>query len=121
LTAILFLSSMIEKSSINTKSFVDVKWCLNDTTNTIDTIESASLCFKKDKTFWHYRTRNLLVDSFMFSNWGVENNKLYLFDNTLSQSKFAFMRIVSCNEKYMIIEDLKKKELVKFRKKNNLK
>jgi len=114
LASILFLSNTIKKPSININLFVDTKWRVDDTTRTVDLIENATICFKKDRTFWHYRTHNAVVDSFQFSNWGVENEKLYLSDKGLIEPKFAFMKIISCNKNCMLIEDLKRNKLVKL-------
>ena len=113
LVAILLLSSMVKKPAINIKSFVDVKWCIDDTT------VSTIICFKKDNTFWHYRIYKSRLDSVMFSKWGIENDKLYLLDNDIvSDFKFYYMKIISCDKNSMTLEDVAKKKYIRFCKKH---
>lgn len=117
LSAILLLSSMKEKPYSNLKQFVNIKWHLEEISKDVN----ATVCFKSDNTFWHYRTNGSQVDSLMFSKWGVENDKIYFLIESLANSKIAYIKIVSCDSKYMLIEDLTQKRNIKLRKANSSK
>jgi hypothetical protein len=110
LIAFILLSSSTNKKSI-INSIVGIKWHVDNSKST------TSICFKKDGTFWHYYS-NLDVDSLMFSRWGVDGDKMYLFDeNKESDLKHIYIQIVSCEKDCMTIKDMKKNEYIKFLKK----
>lgn len=111
-TFILFSSSK-KKESINTNSFVNTKWCIDEPSSHI------VICFKSDNTFWHYYSNSKVpLDSLLFCKWGIENDKIYFFDNVNNDIiKFNYIKIISCDKNSMIIKHLEKNKYMKFLKK----
>jgi hypothetical protein len=116
LITIFLFSSMVNKPLLNSVKFVNIHWKLSDISQSNDATEKATVCFKSDNTFWHYRTRDSRVDSLMFSRWGIEDDKIFFIAEDLEKPKFGYIKIISCDNKYMVLDDLIQKRQVKLQK-----
>lgn len=110
LLSFFMLSSNKSKESIKNKYFVNTKWRIDNPA------VKTTVCFKSDNTFWHYYNKEdaeaMRMDSSIFCRWGVENEKIYLFEDTNVNVKFQFMEIVSCKKDLLVLKYLEGGKLV---------
>jgi hypothetical protein len=98
------------KLPVDTKSFVNKKWHVEDTS------VIASMCFKSDNTLWNFYNCNSHLDSMFLCNWTIENNKIYLCNDRFN---VLDLEIISCNDKCLIIKFIEKNEILKLHKIDN--